>query len=740
MALINPQDSLERQNEKLLKISEALMRRVEYGSEQSSAAYAQFERAALLEKQVRERTTQLERTLDLLHESNARLAEANRETEAARSNLANAIETVHEGFALFDPEDVMVMCNTRFCRDFRDTLDMLRPGLPFGEYVDRVSRSRYLALPPDETHARWAERRIRRHQDRHVMFNAQLVGDRWLQVSEHRTPDGGTVILQTDVTDIIRLERQERDRLKDKQAQMIRATLDHLDQGVSIFDEQARLVGWNAKIGALLSLPARRLHLGASFPVLLGHIDGELSFSKGIDRDGFRDWALSKEPRKPLSFEVSHSDGMVLHIFGREMPDRGFVISCTDITAEREAAHRLTEMNEILEQRVMERTLELEDALNAAERANASKSRFVAAASHDLLQPLSAAKLFISSLADKCPEDDDRAILGKAESALSGAEKIIDALLDISKLESGRISFDVRPMALREVFAPLRDEMGILAARKGLDLRIVDSGLVVESDPAYLRRILQNLMGNAIRYTESGRVVMGVRRVNGAARIEVWDTGPGIAKQDQNAIFEEFRRLDATASANEGLGLGLAIVERACAKLNHPLRLWSEPGRGSCFMVNVPVATLPHQVTHAARPGPRPQRLAQSGLIALLVENDPALRRAITILVESWGVNVIEASDADSALELLIDLEITPDALLLDYQLGNGMNGLELFDAITSRLGPLPGAVISANRSEPLDQFCQSRGLEFLPKPLDRHRLSAVLDAAAQAQGRTGRP
>ncbi|SMC47471.1 PAS-domain containing protein [Primorskyibacter flagellatus] len=734
MSLTNPEDSLERQNEKLLKISESLMRRVEYGASHSSAAYAQFERAALLEKQVRERTTQLEKTLDLLHDSNARLAQANLETEAARSNLANAIETVHEGFALFDSDDIMVMCNSRFCRDFVDMLDMLHPGLPFAVYVDRISRSPHLALPEGESSARWAARRIRRHQDRHVMFNAQLTGDRWLQVSEHRTTNGGTVILQTDVTDILRLERQARDRLKDKQAQMIHATLDHLNQGVCIFDEEAQLVGWNFKIGALLSLPARRLHLGASFPVLLAHIDGELAFSKGIDRDGFRDWALSKAHRPPISFEVTHSEGMVLHIFGREMPDRGFVISCTDITAEREAAHRLTEMNEDLEQRVMERTLELEDALNAAERANASKSRFVAAASHDLLQPLSAAKLFISSLADKSAGDSDRAILEKAESALSGAEKIIDALLDISKLESGRISFDVRPMALSEIFRPLRDEMGILAARKGLDLRIVDSSLVVESDPSYLRRILQNLLGNAIRYTSTGRVVMGVRRREGGARIEVWDTGAGIAKHDQNSIFEEFRRLDTTASTNEGLGLGLAIVERACIKLGHPLGLWSEPGRGSCFMVNVPVASLPHHVTSTARPTPRPLRLAQSGLIVLLVENDPALRRAITILIESWGVSVIEATDAASALDLLDDLEITPDALLLDYQLGRGMNGVELYDAITARFGPLPGSIISANRTEPLDQFCMARGLEFLPKPLDRHRLSAVLDAAATSR------
>ena len=398
MSLIDPNDSLERQNEKLLKIADSLMRRVEYGTSQSGAAYAQFERAALLEKRVRERTLELERTLDLLHDANAQLARANQETEAARRNLADAIETISEGFALFDPNDDLVMCNSRFCRDFRDTANDLKPGLAFDSYVDRVSRSAYLQMPDHQDRDTWAKLRRQRHKDRRVMFNVQLTHDRWLQVSEHRTANGGTVVLQTDITDIMRVERQEQAKLRDKQTRMIRATLDHLNQGVCIFDENARLVGWNQKLGSLLSIPARRLRIGASFTGLLDDLDDTFEFTRGIDRDSFRRWAKEDGLRQPVSFEVQRGDSIVLHIFGRAMPDRGFVISCTDVSAEREAAQKLYELNEILEQRVMERTLELEDALSAAERANASKSRFVAAASHDLLQPLSAAKLFMPSL------------------------------------------------------------------------------------------------------------------------------------------------------------------------------------------------------------------------------------------------------------------------------------------------------------------------------------------------------
>ena len=732
MSIVNPADSLERQNEKLVRITESLMRRVEYDTAQSGAAYAQFERAALLEKRVRERTLELERTLDLLHESNARLGRANEETEAARRNLADAIETVSEGFALFDPDDTLVMFNSRFCRDFRDMAQTLRPGLSFRDYVGQISQSDDLVLPEEDSAAAWAEKRIRRHVDRHAMFNVQLSHDRWLQVSEHRTGNGGTVVLQTDVTDIIRVERQEHRRLRDKQTRMIRATLDHLNQGVCIFDENAQLVGWNQKLGALLSLPARRLHIGASFGGMLDQFDDGIVFTKGIDRAGFRAWAQGEGPRHPISFEVRRGDVMTLHIFGRAMPDRGFVISCTDVTAEREAAQKLHEMNEILEQRVMERTLELEDALGAAERANASKSRFVAAASHDLLQPLSAAKLFISSLADRSADRPaDVAVLTKAEAALSGAEQIIDALLNISKLESDGLSFDIRPVALSEILRPLRDELEMVAAAKGLSLRIVDSSLLVKTDPAYLRRVIQNLLANAVRYTQTGRVLLGVRRRGGSARIEVWDTGPGIAEEDQSAIFEEFKRLDTKASRNDGLGLGLAIVERACARLGHPLGLWSEPGRGSCFMVNVPVAGRADPPSAVRNRPMSPHGLAQSGLIVLLVENEPQLRRAITILVESWGVNVIEAEGAPSALQLLEDLEISPDALLLDQQLGQDLSGTDLYREICARTGTLPCAIISADRSPDLRDDCAALKLDLLLKPLDRHKLGQFLRAAA---------
>ena len=446
MSLINPLDSIERQNEKLLLISKVLMRRVEQKNEQSGLAYAQFERAALLEMQVKERTIDLERTLDLLQESNAQLEEANRETETARTNLGEAIETINEGFALFDSNDLLVLFNSRFCRDMKDVEMRLVEGLPFNDYVDLVSRSSSLALPPDVTPAQWANRRTERHRDNHVVFNVSLKHDRWIQVSEHRTARRGTVILQTDVTEIIRLERKEQDRMRDRQAQILQATLDHLNQGVCIFDHAKNLVGWNKKMNQLLDLPPQEAALGRNFVILLEQLEKQLIFSDQFDVDMLVRWANHNEGRSPIAFEVTRNGRQTFSVFGQEMPDRGFVMSFTDVTAERSAAKSLAEMNEVLEQRVQDRTNELGIALSEAERANASKSRFVAAASHDLLQPLSAAKLFVASVSDRLTQPDLLNVIGKAETALISVEKIIEALLDISKLDATSPTFDIQPV------------------------------------------------------------------------------------------------------------------------------------------------------------------------------------------------------------------------------------------------------------------------------------------------------
>ncbi|URF50143.1 PAS-domain containing protein [Dinoroseobacter shibae] len=731
--LIDPNDTLEQQNAKLRQITGVLMRRVEQDTDRTGVAYRQFERAALLEDQVRQRTADLEHALDLLNESNARLAEANRAAESARADLSSAIETIQEGFALFNARDELVMCNSRFGMHMLDLQTELTPGLSFARYVELVSRSKYLALPEGVGSADWAARRLKRHQDNHVIFNVRMVRDRWVQVSEHRTHDGGTVIMQTDVTDIMRLEREERDKLLDGQSKMLRATLDHLNQGVVIFDSDSRLMGWNKRVGTLLALPLNRFRLGTQFQSLLERFEAELSFESEENRANLWRWVMRKTNRKPISFEVKRRDGMILDVFAQEMPDKGFVISFTDVTAEREATRTLFQVNELLEQRVMERTLELEDALSSAERANASKSRFVAAASHDLLQPLSAAKLYVSALDGPETTEATREIAHKAHRALLSVENIIDALLDISKLEAGMAALEVSSVPLNTVFDAIREQFSPLAAQKGLEFKVMPCAVVLESDPSYLRRIVANLVSNAIRYTAEGRVLVGARRNGNSIRIEVWDTGPGIPEAKQDIIFQEFERLDAKASASEGLGLGLAIVERACARLGHPLGLWSVMGQGSGFFVNVARSMQPHLTLNTGLTKMSSAGLQGSGMIVLLVENDLDLRRAMTLLLEKWDISVLDVHGASEAVELLDEIEIAPDAMLIDYQLDGGENGLDLIRQVQARHGAVPTRLISANRSPELRARCAAQNIELLNKPIDARTLERFLTEALKS-------
>lgn len=725
--LIDPNDSLERQNEKLLKITETLMRRVEQGTESSGVAYAQFERAVMLEEEVGARTRELERALDLLNVSNARLAQANSETEAARANLANAIETVQEGFALFNAQDELVMCNSRFGKHMRDIYHLFKPGLAFAEYVRLVSESPYLSLPDGQTPGDWANQRMDRHKDNHVVFNARMAGSRWLQVSEHRTPDGGTVVLQTDVTDMVRLERQEREKLLDDQARLVRATLEHLNQGICIFDSKNRLAGWNRRVGELLSIPLGRFYIGASFDGLYNLLSHTVEFSDMDTPKLIQDWVRDFQRRAPLSFEMTLSVNRTMTVFAQQMPDEGFVISFTDVSAERAAVRAISEVNETLERRVMERTLELEDALSEAERANASKSRFVAAASHDLLQPLSAAKLYVTSLENDLVSEEMKERVAKANNALVSVEHILGALLDISKLDSGRAAVDEAMVVLGDMLQQLYDELAPMAARKGLLFRMVPTDAIVRSDATYLRRILQNLISNAIRYTDHGKVLVGVRQGRKSVTVEVLDTGPGIPENQQEKVFDEFHRLNASASPADGMGLGLAIVERACRLLKHPLQLNSTVTKGTRFSVELPKVDNGQAISGN---GQKPS-LSDPGVlghqIVLLIENDTELRQAITLTLESWGLDVFPCTSEAEAIALLHEVDIAPDCVIADFQLDDGLLGTDAVANLRDTFGPIPACIITANRTPTLIDTCRQLDAALIYKPLDLGELRGFL-------------
>ncbi|MGZ2256540.1 PAS-domain containing protein [Roseobacter sp. A03A-229] len=725
MDLVNPSDSLERQNEKLMQIAEALMRKVEQSPDQTGLAYAQFERAAMLEEQVRQRTVDLERTLDLLHESNARFALARQEAEDARANLADAIETIDEGFALFDQSDRLVLFNSRFCEALSDMRGKLKTGLAFKDYINLISTSADLDWGAEESPEGWRETRMEFHRKDHVVFNIRLSGNRWMQVSEHRTDTRGTVILQTDVTEIMRLERQERDKLVHQQALMLRATLDHIKQGICIFDHHRRLVGWNRRMEDLLRRRIGPTFRGGNFDELLDRLEDLFTYTGRMQKSDLRDWARKSAGRDALSFEVVRDDAAIFDVFMQEMPDRGFVISFTDITQERQTSSALRELNETLEKRVADRTIELGKALDAARRANASKTRFVAAASHDLLQPMSAAKLYTSVLEDRVDSGSDRELVRKTTSALESAESIITALLDISKLDLGLATYDLTSVDLNCVFTTLYNEFAPLATARGLDLRIIPTSVKVRSDQSYLYRILQNIISNAIRYTTGRKILVGVRQIGGMLRVDVCDQGPGISAEDQTLIFQEFQQLKKERGDQVGLGLGLAIVDRACKMLDHELELWSELGRGSCFSVGLKAAARASN-TQARAPA-RATSQSTRGLLIGLVENDAALRNSISLTIEALGSDVLQSPSAEEALELYEELGVVPDCFVLDYQLGDGMSGTDLVPQLRQRYGTLPTTIISANRSQELVDSCAALQVALAHKPLSRAVLAEFL-------------
>ncbi|WP_171181169.1 PAS-domain containing protein [Ruegeria sp. HKCCD8929] len=725
--ILRPNDDQPRQIKKLQRIVEVLMHRVEASGEDGFNSYAHFQTAVALEAQVQARTRDLEEAVTLLNQSRARLAEAMAEAETARADLSNALEAVREGFALFAPDGRLIMSNRRFARMLPDVVGHIKPGLPLDDYTRRVSESSDLVLPGDASAEDWRRDRLRRLRQFHADFVVELKGDRWIQVSQQRTPNGGTAILQTEVTDMVRLERRQRDKLLDNQARLIRATLDHINQGICIFDAEDRLAAWNDQFFALMTPPMELMRTGTGFNRLVDHFNTAHAFRSLDAPQAVVDWVANRGNREPLRVEFQRDDDTILDVFSDMTPDGGFVICFTDVTQERAITTALHEVNETLELRVKERTAEMQKARDAAERANNSKSRFLAAVSHDLLQPLNAAKLFLSTLEETEMNELQTDVTARVKSAFDSVETILGALLDISKLDAGT-SATISIFPLSRLLAPLREEFQAIAAEKGLNFHVVDCGLEVESDASYLRRIIQNLASNAVAYTTSGKVLVGARRAGEELRIEVYDTGPGIPTDQQERVFHEFQRIQRQ-DATPGMGLGLTIVRRACDLLGHRLTMESKEGVGTRFAVHVPFRN----------PGPdsRAQQglraftanTSLTGMIPLIIENEAEVRLGMMTLLDSWGASPIEAANLAEADALIQEFGAVPDVILADYHLDEGESGLHAIRMLRNVNGPIPAALITANRSERLSARAKAENVLLLYKPLQPTRLRTYLNA-----------
>ncbi len=372
---------------------------------------------------------------------------------------------------------------------------------------------------------------------------------------------------------------------------------------------------------------------------------------------------------------------------------------------------------------------ELTKARDASERANRFKTRFFTAVGHDLLQPLHAARLSAGALADHNGSEQHRRLAGRIEHALTTIEELLRSILDISKLEAGVITPSVRLVPLGELFASLVVDIEPLARAKSLTFKWRHSDLAVMSDPPMLRRILQNLIANAVQYTQIGGIMLAARRCGPDVRIEVWDTGPGIPPAERKSIFEEFQRgPDADRATVGGFGLGLSIVQRMSEALGHSVGLCSRIGHGTRFSITAPFAGTVYYA--AAQPVPtthsRPYGL--SGAKAIVIDNDGSVLEAMQSLLEHWECNATLLRGLND-LDGLIESGIRPDILLVDYHLDGGTCGLtavtKLRAAVADRT--LPAIIITADHSGAVADQVRAADCELLMKPVKPAELRALM-------------
>lgn len=398
---------------------------------------------------------------------------------------------------------------------------------------------------------------------------------------------------------------------------------------------------------------------------------------------------------------------------------------------------RLAFVQQDLEKQVAEVTRALRDKKEVAERATQAKSRFLAAASHDLRQPIHALGMFVARLAQLSHDAPTRHLIGNLEASVRALQNLLDGLLDISRLESKAVQIKLQRFPLTELFGRLDQDLAPMALDKGLRLHIRHCPVWVQSDPVLLYRILLNLVGNALRYTEKGGVVVACRRASLASHvnIEVWDSGMGIAPEHQEAVFKEFYQVgNPERQRGQGLGLGLNIVQRSCQLLNHPLQLASRLGVGTRLRLTLPVAPCPpEQATLSLTEAP--QERDGEGCAVLVVEDDELAREALVGLLQSWGFQVGQASGLNNAKHL-IETGFVPELIISDYRLDGATHGMEVIVQLRQQLArPVPACLISADTDPELLQAAQVAQLTLLHKPVRPAKLRSLMNRLLAVQG-----
>ena len=516
--------------------------------------------------------------------------------------------------------------------------------------------------------------------------------------------------------------------------EILQTALNHVRQGIAVFDDDLQLICSNRQFGELLGVPVHLIQFGTPLHEILDFMGVNSLNNNAIEHEIILERRLAAYTTEDEPYLERLPDRhMVIEVLTNRMPGGGFVITFTDVTPSFEAAEALERANATLEKRVRDRTEELTRlnselalAKSTAEDANISKTRFLAAASHDILQPLNAARLYVTSLVEQQRGGEESRLVENIDESLQAIEEILGALLDISRLDAGAMTTSISSFKVGDLMRSLEIEFAPIARAKSLKLTFVPCSLPVRSDRLLLRRLLQNLISNAIKYTPQGHVLVGCRRRGQSLQICVYDTGVGIPAVRRGEIFKEFHRLEQGARIARGLGLGLSIVERLARVLNHGIAIDSNASGGSVFSVTVPIAEA---ITHtAAVTSATPlARTPIAGALIVCIENDAAILDGMRTLLKAWDAEVIAVADPETAIPVIETSGGRVTGLLVDYHLDRG-NGIAAIREIRRRFGDtIPAVLITADRSPQVQKAAREENIAVLNKPVKPASLRALL-------------
>lgn len=631
--------------------------------------------------------------------------------------LQSLVDNISQGVVLISSQQQIEVWNNRFAQ-----ISQLSPILLKEKpYFSNISNLTELDLASKKEHTYYVQ----------TLSNGTVV-----EIRDHHLQNGKLIKTYTDIT-----ERHRYAESLKKKEQWLRLITDNVPAMIAYvgadlkfqFTNQVYMNWYGHSESEIYGLEDLKANTNIDFSKLKPYVDKALAGES----------VSFETEEKSLTGEISYLLKSYVPNIDAEGQVLGFFVLIRDITDRRKNALALQKAHDLLEIRVHERTSQLQTeiqghqqaqvdlvkAIKEADQANMSKTKFLAAVSHDLLQPLNAAQLFNSSLSEQVQNTTLEPIVNSVDASLSDLENLICTLVDISKLDAGVVRADKSSFKLADLLDNLANEYQQQASQYDVNLHYVTTDIIVHSDSVLLARVLRNFLSNAFRYTDNGKVLLGCRRQGNFVSIEVWDNGVGIAEEKINEIFQEFKRLQSSKiSFRNGLGLGLAIVDKIAKVLDHSIKVNSIQSKGSMFAIQVPIGKIDKVSTQNSLPSQILQNTILAQRVIWVIDNDASICDGMARLLGGWDCIVITALSLED-LEQQVDVsQEHADILIVDYHLDNDETGLSAANQINSRRDlPIPTLMITANYSKSLKNEVESTGILLLNKPVKPMKLKTTM-------------